>query len=128
MNPCKIFILDDDAFSLAFTKGALQNLGYSDIHLFIDSDELIAAMETDIPDVVFLDYIMEPNNGIDVMYIIKQRYPTVKLVFLSGQEEIQIAIEAIQFGAIDYIVKGTGAINKMAKTLNRISAGLPLVS
>lgn len=128
MKPCKIFILDDDAFSLAFTKGALQNLGYSDIHLFIDSDDLIVAMETDIPDVVFLDYLMEPNNGLDIMYIIKQRYPSVKLVFLSGQEEIQIAIEAIQFGALDYIVKGTGSVNKMAKTLNRISGGLPLAS
>jgi DNA-binding NtrC family response regulator len=128
MNPCKIFILDDDAFSLAFTKGALQNLGYSDIQLFIDSDQLIAALETETPDVVFLDYLMEPNNGIDIMYIIKQRHPSVKLVFLSGQEEIQIAIEAMQFGATDYIVKGTGAVNKMAKALNRIQGGLSLAS
>ncbi len=128
MNPSKIFILDDDAFSLAFTKGALQNLGYSDINLFIDSDELIAALETETPHVVFLDYSMEPHNGLDIMYIIMQRHPSVKFIFLSGQEEIQIALQAIQYGAVDYIVKGTGAVNKMAKALNKISGCLPLAS
>ena len=128
MNQCKIFILDDDAFSLALTKGALQNLGYSDIHLFVDADNMIVALETETPHVVFLDYMMEPNNGLDIMYVIKQRHPSIKLVFLSGQEEIQIAIEAIQFGALDYIVKGTGAINRLAKTLDRIQGGLSLAS
>ena len=120
MNSFKIFILDDDVFSIAFAKQALLNLGYTNVHSFINPDDLITSLETETPDIIFLDYQMEPNNGLDIMYSIQNRYPPIKVIFLSGQDQVQIGIDAIRFGAFDYIVKGAGAFDRMDKALKRI--------
>ena len=121
-----VFILDDDVLSLAFAQQILRNLGYTNTHLFIHSDNLFEALKTEVADVIFLDYHMEPYNGIDMLYCIKKNYPGVSVIFLSGQEGVQIAVDALSYGAQDYIMKGIGAVRKIAAAMEKKHAKIDI--
>jgi FixJ family two-component response regulator len=47
---------------------------------------------------------MDNLNGIDVLKKIKRFDPNIPIVFLSGQKEISIAVNALKYGALDYII------------------------
>lgn len=125
-NELSIFLLDNDVLSLAFAKQILRNLGYTNTHLFLHSDNLFDALKVEVPDIVFLDHNMEPYNGIDMLYCIKKNYPSVTVIFLSGQEQVQTAVDALAYGAEDYIVKGIGAVGKIAKAMKKVHGAMSM--
>jgi len=54
---------------------------------------------------VLLDIKMPQINGLDVMKIIKDKYPYVKVVVITGYKSVEAATEAVNLGAAGYIVK-----------------------
>jgi len=54
---------------------------------------------------VLLDIKMPIRDGLDVLKEIKQRYPHVKIIMITGYESTDTATEAIRCGAAGYIVK-----------------------
>jgi two-component system chemotaxis response regulator CheY len=57
------------------------------------------------PDLVTLDVILPDNTGLDVLKGIKKDNPDMKVVIVSAVGQEVIVNEAIEFGAISYIVK-----------------------
>src|SRR3954467_4938669 len=68
-----------------------------------DGRALVAAAERLKPDVVVLDISMPLMNGLDAGRQIKQRFPDIKLIFLTMNEEADIAAEAFRAGASGYL-------------------------
>lgn len=58
-----------------------------------------------IPDVVLTDITMPIMDGIELMHKIKQKYPHVQVVLLTCHLDFHYAQEAIQAGALDYLIK-----------------------
>jgi two-component system nitrogen regulation response regulator NtrX len=56
-------------------------------------------------DLCFLDVWMPEMGGLDVLRAIKQDYPAVQVVMISGHAQIQQAVEATKLGAFDFIEK-----------------------
>lgn len=108
----KIFLVDDDIFCLSLYEQFLRNLGYSNITAFNSGDECLEQLK-EKPDLIFLDYNMEGMNGIDVLKAIKANTPDILVYIISGQESTQVAAEAIQHGAINYLVKSSLSPEKM---------------
>lgn len=115
----KIFLVDDDLFSLHLYEQHLRNLGYADIHAFDNGtgclNELIHQ-----PNVIFLDYSMKILNGLEVLNKIKRFDPNIHVVFISGQEDISTAVSSLKYGAFDYIVKDDKALQQIEKVLTKI--------
>jgi len=69
------------------------------------------------PDIIIQDYELPFQNGIEVMLSVKKKYPDIVFIFLSGQTNVKVAVNALQQGAYDYIVKDTfakeNALNKI---------------
>ena len=70
-----------------------------------DGRALVAAAEQLKPDVIVLDISMPLLNGLEAARLIKQRLPDIKLVFLTMNEESDVAAEAFRAGASAYLLK-----------------------
>lgn len=100
----RIFLVDDEPYCLDLFGQYLRNLGYANVEYFNKSADCLDQLILQ-PDLIFLDYNMDNLNGIDVLKKIKRFDPNISIVFLSGQKEISIAVNALKYGALDYIRK-----------------------
>ena len=115
----KIFVVDDDIFCLTLYEQFLRNLGYSDMTSFNAGDECLHKIKEG-PALVFMDYNMEGMNGIEVLKKIKAINPRIMVYIISGQENSQVAKEAMQHGALDYVVKTSLSPDKMGVIMQRV--------
>jgi len=113
-----IFFVDDDPFFLSVCEQYLINLGYSNITKFGSSVDFLNRLEQQ-PDLVLLDYCMDSLNGIETLKKIKRFNPNALVVFISGQENIDIAVNALKYGAFDYLIKSQVSEEKIKNVLEK---------
>ncbi len=116
----KIFLVDDDALCLHLYRQFLKQLGYTNIFLFDNGIDCLENVSVIQPSVVFLDYNMDEMNGIDVMKQIKAINESITVLFISGQEDIEVAVNALRQGALDYIVKSSLNPDKMRAIMDKV--------
>ncbi len=56
-------------------------------------------------DVVVLDVKMPGMDGIQTLREIKGRYPLIEVIMLTGHANVEVAIEGMELGAFDYLMK-----------------------
>ena len=78
-----------------------------------DGRALVQAAEQLKPDVIVLDISMPLLNGLDAGRQIKQKLRDVKLVFLTMNEDADLAAEAFRSGASGYLLKRSAASELM---------------
>lgn len=113
----KFFIVDDDPFSRMLYRQHLINLGYKNNILFDNSRDCIEKIGLR-PDVILLDYDMQPFNGVEVIKKIKKINPDIHLVMVSSIKDDDVATEAIKHGAIDYIIKGDSDLELISRIIS----------
>lgn len=117
----KIFLVDDNLFTLSMFQQGLENLGYSNFSLFFNGRICLENLHQK-PDVIFLDYNLDDMCGLDVLKTIKAHTPNAYVIIVSAQENMKIALNAIKQGAFDYIIKGDNELEKMDEVISRIEA------
>ena len=122
----KIFIVDDDIFCLTLYNQFLKNLGYNNVTSFTGGDECLDHLSAQ-PHLIFLDYNMEGMNGIDVLKQIKRINPATIVYIITGQENPQVAAQAMDNGAADYVVKSSLSPDKMKTLMESVEATNPVV-
>jgi DNA-binding NtrC family response regulator len=60
------------------------------------------------PDVVVLDVKMQGMDGIQTLREIKKVKPLVEVIMLTGHANLEVAVEGMEMGAFDYLMKPTG--------------------
>jgi DNA-binding NtrC family response regulator len=68
-------------------------------------EEAIAFLNRQAVDVVVLDVRMPGMDGIQALREIKQRYPLIEVIMLTGHASLEVAIEGMELGAFDYMMK-----------------------
>ncbi len=120
-NPL-IFVVDDDPAFQKLIEKTLQSKRYKRIRTFSSGNECLEKINEEQPDVIFMDYEMPGLNGHETMKKIKELYPEIQFIFLSGQSNVATAVDIIKDGAFDYIVKDEAAqdniINRFRKLLH----------
>jgi DNA-binding NtrC family response regulator len=115
----KIFILDDDAFCRGIYEQHLKNLGFAETTSFDDCNDCLNQL-TEQPDIIFLDNLTGPSNGIEALKTIKCFNPNIYVVIMSAQEDIQVAVRAQKYGAFGYIIKGEKDVEMITSILKKI--------
>lgn len=67
--------------------------------------EAIAVMEEELPDLVFTDITMPVMDGLEFAAYVRERWPQVRLIFLTAHDEFAYARQAIVLGAKNYLLK-----------------------
>ena len=74
-----------------------------------DGRALLEVGPTLNPDIIVLDIAMPLLNGLDAGRQLRQRLPNVKLIFLTVNEDPELAAEAFRIGASSYLLKNSAA-------------------
>jgi DNA-binding NtrC family response regulator len=100
-----ILVVEDDPPLNSLLCTYLQEKGFKNVTGFQSTEEMLEKLSRKTPTIIIQDYDLPKMNGIDSIRTVKPDYPNVEFIFLSGQQRIDIAIEALKNGAFDYIVK-----------------------
>jgi polysaccharide export outer membrane protein len=63
---------------------------------------------------------MDDISGFEVLKKIKRFNPNIYVVMVSGQETIKTAVDALKYGAFDYVIKDNSVEEKMNLIINKI--------
>jgi two-component system, OmpR family, response regulator len=120
-TPKKIFIVDDDAMLTDALTDFLTRKTKHYIHVFSTGEECLNHL-TEKPDVIILDYYLntvrkDAANGMEILQVIKKHYPELHVIMLSNQERYALALQTIQKGAEQYVIKDEEAFGKIASII-----------
>jgi two-component system OmpR family response regulator len=120
-KPKKIFIVDDDTMLTEALKDWLTRKIPHQVSTF-ETGEACLERLFDNPDVVVLDYYLntvskDAANGMEILKEIKKYDPAIHVILLSSQENYRIALQTIQKGAEQYVVKDENAFEKVAEII-----------
>ncbi len=59
-------------------------------------------------------------EGIDILQEIKKIDDGIEVIMISGQDNIEVAVETMRFGAFDYVTKTPRAFHRMENIIHRI--------
>lgn len=117
----KIFTVDDEKYYMSLVKVNLEKLGYNDIKTFSSGEKCLLEIIKEKPDCIILDYLIKDGmDGDEILKRIKLNYPTIDVIILSGQEDVNIATDIIRQGATDYVVKNNMSFFNIGNTLSKI--------
>lgn len=114
-----IFIVEDDNFYNSVLSTYLKTKGFN-IYSFLSGEECIEKIDL-APDIILLDYMLSGMNGLEVMKRIKPVCPHTDIIFLSGQTDIKVALDALHQGAYDYIIKDAYAKENVLIKIDQIA-------
>lgn len=100
----RILYLDDDAAIVRLVQKALGRSGHTVTHAE-DLDAALRLLGDDAFDVIVLDHYLSNMTGHDVLNRLRAEGIVLPVVYVTGSNEAQIAIEAIKAGASDYVIK-----------------------
>ena len=107
MTIARVLLVDDEKAFVTANAKILNNRGY-DVLTAFDGKEALRILaeknETDI-EVVVLDVKMPGMDGLAVLAEIKDRFPLVEVILLSGHASFESAVQGLKIGAGDYLMK-----------------------
>src|SRR5712691_1830171 len=114
-----VLLVEDSPGDARLLREMLYEVGTARYHI-THVDRLSHALQllTQIDfDAVLLDLGLPDAQGLDAVTPISNAAPEIPIVVLSGLEDERLAIQAVQLGAQDYLVKGLGNGNIIARSI-----------
>jgi len=102
-----VLVVDDDHSSARLIELALNSVGYDNITTTLDSKRVLDIYKDRQCDLLILDLNMPEMDGFDIMLQLKKyhEHNIPPILVLTGQDEQDIRIRALQNGARDYLTK-----------------------
>ena len=104
MGNINVMLVDDEKRFLLTTKKMLERKGYKVKTASSGSIALEKLKGNDIH-VVILDVKMPGMDGITTLKKIKERFPQVEVIMLTGHATVESAVDGLKYGAADYLMK-----------------------
>ena len=120
----RLLIVDDEESIGVTLKEALSDEGYYVWAVQNGYDALHTLEKCEIQ-VVFLDIWMQPLDGLEVLKKIKEKFPHVAVIMMSGHGSIETAVTATKLGAFDYVEKPL-SLERILVLLNNLNQILEL--
>ena len=85
-------------------------------------------IQKQVPDIILTDINMPQLNGIQLASLVRETYPQVHLVFLTGYDDFDYALSAVKLGVDDYLLKPfrdqelTHAVARVCRRMQPVSA------
>lgn len=99
-----ILVVDDEASVRRSVVGFLEDEDYAATGV-ANGNEALGVLDTDHVDLVVLDVWMEGMSGLDLLDVIRERWPDLPVLMMSGHGSIDLAVRATRRGAYDFLEK-----------------------
>lgn len=116
----RVLVVDDAVFMRMKLKDILEKNGYEVVAEAQNGVEAIEKYKTENPDLVTMDITMPEMDGIEALKGIKAINSSAKVIMCSAMGQQSMVMEAIQSGALDFIVKPFDT-DRVIQSLNKIT-------
>jgi DNA-binding NtrC family response regulator len=100
----KILVIDDELIIRVSCERTLASEGY-DVRLASNGREGIDILSKEPFSLILLDLKMPDMDGVDVLKTIKEKWPDLKVVIVTGYSTVQTAVQTLKLGAHNFIEK-----------------------
>jgi NtrC-family two-component system response regulator AlgB len=100
----RILLVDDESAILRTFRYCLEDEGYT-VATANSAAQADALMQRQVFDLCFLDLRLGEDNGLDVLAQMRIQAPWMRVVIVTAHSAVDTAVDAIQAGAADYLVK-----------------------
>lgn len=126
MDKLKILIADDTIVYRKILTEAVESTGLASVERTASNGLLLLEWMKQLShvDVVLLDVFMPELDGIETLKVIKKDFPSTDVIMISGggTDNAQVTVEALELGAVDFILKPTG--DSTEKNMEKIKTQL----
>lgn len=99
--------VEDDAFDSEYIEGYLRDAGFTFRFSRVETrSQFLDALETTKPDIILCDLNLPLFSGMEALSLARLKAPEIPLIFISGTMGESLAVDCLQKGATDYILKG----------------------
>lgn len=110
MSPRKVMVVDNEQI---IRQGLCQALSWAELGFEVTATakngrEALDLLEQAPFDLILSDIRMPEVNGLELAREVQRRWPTTKVILITGFAEFEYAQEALQYGVADFVVKPTG--------------------
>jgi DNA-binding NarL/FixJ family response regulator len=121
------FLIADDHAIFAEALRAFLDRTYPVIGMVSDGRALIEVAARLKPEVIVVDVAMPILNGLDAARRIKEQAPNIKFIFLTMQEDPNLAAAALELGPIGFVLKHTPG-SELLKAIDHVLHGKAYVT
>lgn len=101
----RVLVVDDSAVDRKIVVALLERSGdYKVVHAS-DGAEALQAIEESIPDAIVTDLLMPKLDGYGLVEAVKEDYPSVPVILMTGKGSEEVAVRALKHGAASYVPK-----------------------
>jgi DNA-binding NtrC family response regulator len=104
MSKGRILVVDDEDIVRTSCSRTLSPEGY-EVRLAKNGVEGLKMASEEKFDLVLTDLKMPDMDGIEVLRIIREKWPETAVIIVTGYQTVDTAVKAIKLGAYDYIEK-----------------------
>lgn len=104
MNSTKILYVEDEPFLGKIVKESLESRQF-EVRLVADGGQVMAAFEQFRPDACVLDVMLPHRDGFSLGEEIRQKHPTVPILFLTAKVQTEDVLQGFRSGGNDYVRK-----------------------
>ncbi|MDP6788409.1 MAG: response regulator [Rhodospirillales bacterium] len=113
LEKLEFLVIEDNPFMRSIIKSVLRALGATVIKEANDGSSALEVMKLSVPDIIFVDWEMQPINGLDFVKMVRRSKespdPFVPIIMLSGHSEHNRVLEARDAGVNEFVVKPISA-------------------
>lgn len=114
MVKMRLMLVDDEERFLQTTSKMIRKKGY-DVITAVSGEDCLEKLARELVHVVILDVKMPGMDGVETLKKIKQQYPRIEVIMLTGHATADSAVEGLKSGATDYLQKPTSIEDLVAK-------------
>ena len=101
----KILIVDDEEYARQGMERALLSNGINNVLLVDSGESLLRLLKEHSARIVLLDLMMPGLSGEELLKRVKEEFPEISVIIITGRNEVDTVVRCMRLGAYDYLVK-----------------------
>jgi PAS domain S-box-containing protein len=116
----RVLLVDDDVDHAMIVRRTLERQGGFAVKHVVDGATCLEELTREAYAVMLLDFSLPKMNGLEVLARIRELGFTIPVIMATGQGDERIAVQAMNGGAIDYVIKTSGYFATLPTVLNKV--------
>lgn len=126
--PITVSVVDDDSNFVDLIQKKLKRVpDLSFLASYSSAEDLFRLLPDQVPDVLLVDIILPKVDGIEVVEWIARRFPAVQMIIVSGHDDPNHVVQALEAGARGYLVKPL-SLAELPAAIRDVAAGRTILA